>query len=300
MLLRDLRGAATAHSAAARGFFFALLVAVCGGFQPAALRCCRPAPGYAHGLSLRRSTASPRAASPRDARVGTVMVAAQRAPGAERGSDERQRPPEALADTVYNFAFGSNLNAEKRQSRGVNGTGIVSRSVLPAVVKGFRLAFNLPMFPPVEPGMAALAKAREGEDDSCHGLLLELTNEEYQKMWASEGGLAQRPPYEETVVEATTYDGRYVVRLLYVCTAQQRRTDACTCTARFAPSPSRQHRTRVPTTSCRPPLATRISCSKERAPPVHQHRGREAGSGAVSPARARIPEPCPRACSPQG
>jgi hypothetical protein len=56
--------------------------------------------------------------------------------------------------------------------------------------------------------MAALARARAGEDDSCHGLLLELNNEEYQKMWASEGGMASKPPYEETVVEAETYDGR--------------------------------------------------------------------------------------------
>lgn len=33
---------------------------------------------------------------------------------------ERIRPPEALADTVYNFAFGSNLDPEKRSSRGVS------------------------------------------------------------------------------------------------------------------------------------------------------------------------------------
>jgi hypothetical protein len=105
------------------------------------------------------------------------------------GIDKPVRPTEALAPTVFNFAFGSNLNPEKRSSRGVNGTGIVSRHCYPAVVKGFRLAFNLPMFPPVEPGMAALARAREGEDDSCHGLLLELSNEEYQKLWASEGGM---------------------------------------------------------------------------------------------------------------
>ena len=63
--------------------------------------------------------------------------------------EERARPPEALAETVYNFAFGSNLNPEKRSSRGVNGTGIVTRAAYPAVVHGFRLAFNLPMFPPV-------------------------------------------------------------------------------------------------------------------------------------------------------
>ena len=66
------------------------------------------------------------------------------------------------------------------------------------------------MFPPIEPGMAALARAREGEHDSCHGLLLELSNAEYQKMWNSEGGSAAKAPYEETVVEAVTYDGRTI------------------------------------------------------------------------------------------
>jgi len=177
---------------------FALLVVACGGFRPAAL----PALGHGHAGHGRILWGSPQAA-PRSLSRAVRMVAAR---------PTTARPPEALADTVFNFAFGSNLNAEKRQSRGVNGTGIVSRNVFPAVVKGFRLAFNLPMFPPVEPGMAALAKAREGEEDSCHGLLLELTNAEYQKMWASEGGLAARPPYEETVVEATTYDGRSVMR----------------------------------------------------------------------------------------
>jgi hypothetical protein len=177
---------------------FALLVVACGGFRPAALSAL----GHGHAGNGRILWGSPQAA-PRSLSRAVRMVATR---------PTTARPPEALADTVFNFAFGSNLNAEKRQSRGVNGTGIVSRSVFPAVVKGFRLAFNLPMFPPVEPGMAALAKAREGEDDSCHGLLLELTNAEYQKMWASEGGLAARPPYEETVVEATTYDGRSVMR----------------------------------------------------------------------------------------
>jgi hypothetical protein len=186
---------------------FALLVVACGGFRPAALRAL----SHGHAGHARSLWGSPRSLS-RSRAVRMLAARPTTARPAAQGSGAQQRPPEALADTVFNFAFGSNLNAEKRQSRGVNGTGIVSRSVLPAVVKGFRLAFNLPMFPPVEPGMAALAKAREGEDDSCHGLLLELTNAEYQKMWASEGGLAARPPYEETVVEATTYDGRSVMR----------------------------------------------------------------------------------------
>jgi len=145
-------------------------------------------------------------------RIGEMRMSAA-------SSMQRTRPPEALEETVWNFAFGSNLDPEKRSSRGVNGTGIISRDNLPAVVPGYRLAFNLPMFPPVEPGMAALARAREGEVDSCHGLLLELTNAEYQKMWQSEGGGAAKPPYEETVVEARTYDGR-VIRAIAFTAAQ--------------------------------------------------------------------------------
>ena len=130
------------------------------------------------------------------------------------------RPPEALQDVVYNFAFGSNLNPDKRSSRGVNGTGVVAQQCFPAVVKGYRLAFNLPMFPPMEPGMAALAPAREGEADACHGLLLQLSNDEYQKMWASEGGNAARPPYEETVVPAPHTHRLYasLVSLFLSCT----------------------------------------------------------------------------------
>ena len=186
---------------------YAILVSFCAGFQQPYLTHHK-----SNALSSMHNGISPHPARSLQRSLITTKMVVSKPNIAE--SSERSRPPEALADTVYNFAFGSNLNPEKRSSRGVNGTGIVSRSTFPAVVKGFRLAFNLPMFPPVEPGMAALARAREGEDDSCHGLLLELTNEEYQKMWNSEGGMAAKPPYEETVVEATTYDGRYADRIV--------------------------------------------------------------------------------------
>ena len=167
-----------------------------------------PLRGRAHAACPPRRDAG-RSSAPRAAAAAGLRQLASRMTDAASNS-RADRPPEALADTVYNFAFGSNLSPEKRSSRGVNGTGIVSRATIPAVVKGFRLAFNLPMFPPIEPGMAALARARDCERDSCHGFLLELTNEEYQKMWASEGGNAAKPPYEETVVEAVTYEGRMI------------------------------------------------------------------------------------------
>jgi len=115
---------------------------------------------------------------------------------------------EVQADVVYNFAFGSNLSPDKRNSRGANGTAITTKSTCPAYVQGFRLAFNMPMFPPLEPGMAALTGATSQE--CCHGLLLELDKQEYERLWLSEGGSAANPPYDETVVVARTYDGREV------------------------------------------------------------------------------------------
>jgi len=45
-------------------------------------------------------------------RIGEMRMSAA-------SSMQRTRPPEALEETVWNFAFGSNLNPEKRSSRGV-------------------------------------------------------------------------------------------------------------------------------------------------------------------------------------
>jgi len=145
-----------------------------------------------------------------------MSITEPRPPSTSVGS-ERSRPREVQADVVYNFAFGSNLSPDKRNSRGANGTAITTKSTCPAYVEGFRLAFNMPMFPPLEPGMAALTSATS--DECCHGLLLELGREEYERLWLSEGGSAAKPPYDETVVLAKTYDGREVKAIAFTASS---------------------------------------------------------------------------------
>ena len=70
---------------------------------------------------------------------------------------------------------------------------------VPALVRDYRLAFNLRMFPPLEPAMASI-EASAGE--SCEGALYTLTPQGYEELWRSEGGAMDRPGYEELVVTA--------------------------------------------------------------------------------------------------
>ena len=76
-------------------------------------------------------------------------------------------------------------------------TGVLER--VPALVRDHRLAFNLRMFPPLEPAMASIEPSA-GED--CEGALYTLTRQGYDELWKSEGGAMERPGYEELVVTA--------------------------------------------------------------------------------------------------
>ena len=69
----------------------------------------------------------------------------------------------------------------------------------PASVSNHRLAFNMRMFPPLEPSMASI-EASPG--DTCEGVLYSLTRAGYEELWKSEGGAMARPGYEEIVVDA--------------------------------------------------------------------------------------------------
>ena len=71
---------------------------------------------------------------------------------------------------VRYFAFGSNLLRSKMDGRGK--TGVLD--VVPAVVRDHRLAFNMRMFPPLEPAMASIEPAA---GDVCEGALYTLTQE---------------------------------------------------------------------------------------------------------------------------
>ena len=77
----------------------------------------------------------------------------------------------------------------------------------PATVIDHRLAFNMRMFPPLEPAMASIEPSA---GDKCEGALYTLTREGYEALWKSEGGAMDRPGYEEMVVRASLPGGEAV------------------------------------------------------------------------------------------
>ena len=93
---------------------------------------------------------------------------------------------------------------------------ITPLSTRPAYVRNSRLAFNLQGFPPFEPRMAGWEdRDDECEGSECHGALVELSREDYERVWLSEGGGTDNPSYEEFVVDAIPYgDGGEPVKAI--------------------------------------------------------------------------------------
>ena len=120
-------------------------------------------------------------------------------------------PPVVLTPRglVRYFAFGSNLGAEKLRNRGYNGTAISWESRRAATVRGYRLAFNMRMFPPLEPAMASIEPC---PGSVCEGALIEMDVESYEALWRSEGGGMARSPYEEVVVPVVVEGGAQEAR----------------------------------------------------------------------------------------
>lgn len=136
----------------------------------------------------------------------------------------------ASNEPLYYFGLGSNMLRSKIENRSSNGT-IEILSIEAAFVRNHRLGFSMRGFPPLEPAMGSLEPipAAETSDDEkiprplhsytheeCHGALVQLTPDNYQKLMRSEGvGLemtnstrnsTQQPPgYEEIVVTAHPY-----------------------------------------------------------------------------------------------
>jgi hypothetical protein len=116
---------------------------------------------------------------------------------------------------IYYFGLGSNMSRKKLENRGINGTKIDIQTMEAAIVKNFRLAFNMRGFPPIEPGMGSLEPIHADtkpllryEHNECHGALVKLTPENYEKVMRSEGvgnPGQQDQGYEEVVVEAYPY-----------------------------------------------------------------------------------------------
>lgn len=112
---------------------------------------------------------------------------------------------EGRNDAAWNFAYGSNLHPEIRERR----RGLRPSAVLPAVLPGWRLAFDLPGVPLVEPAMASILPAPE---DEVHGLLLRFSPKELAELERSEGGGRF---YEQVKVEVRTYEGARIRALAF-------------------------------------------------------------------------------------
>ena len=114
---------------------------------------------------------------------------------------------------IYYFGLGSNMSRKKIENRGLNDTKIEIEKMEAAFVPNYRLAFNLRGFPPIEPGMGSLEPVNSGskalleyEHSECHGALIQLTPENYEKVMMSEGVNGQSDQgYEEIIVDAYPY-----------------------------------------------------------------------------------------------
>jgi hypothetical protein len=122
---------------------------------------------------------------------------------------------------IYYFGLGSNMLRSKLEGRAVCGTKIHIQSMEPAYVKNHRLAFNMRGFPPLEPGMGSLEPTTIHHDAcsntktskplvaykerECHGALVKLSAEDYERVMRSEGVPGNNQGYEEVVVEAFPY-----------------------------------------------------------------------------------------------
>ena len=121
---------------------------------------------------------------------------------------------------VYYLGVGSNLLKSKLVNRGLNGTKIDVLSFEPAIVYDHRLAFNMKGFPFIESAMGGIEPC---VNQQCHGSLAKLTLAEYEKVWASEGGLRPNPGYMELVIDAYPYNSTVPVKAIVLRTAPHRR-----------------------------------------------------------------------------
>lgn len=122
----------------------------------------------------------------------------------------------AQKKTMYYFGIGSNMLRSKLENRGLNSSKIELIEMEPGYVSNYRLAFNMRGFAPLEPGMGSLEPINASkpllayEKPECHGALVTLTPENYEKIMASEGVSFNETNsgYEEILVTVIPYDIR--------------------------------------------------------------------------------------------
>jgi hypothetical protein len=161
-------------------------------------------------------------------------------------------------DDIFYFGLGSNMLRSKLENRSICGTKIHIKSMQPALVKNYRLAFNMRGFPPLEPGMGSLEPMAVDNDTSntrntldststskpliaykeseCHGALVRLSAQDYEKVMRSEGVGSGRQDqgYEEVVVTAVPYKGGRPVQAVALRAREHVRLS-------FDPAPSQRY-----------------------------------------------------------
>lgn len=120
-------------------------------------------------------------------------------------SSTREIPDYKDSDSVWNFAYGSNMHPQKRTQRG----NIAVLEVMPGILENWKLVFNLPGIRLIEPAMASIEPERGHQ---VHGVLLRLKRQEFDKLVRSEGGSEY---YELINCEVNTYDGRVIKALAF-------------------------------------------------------------------------------------
>eukprot|EP00873_Tetraselmis_striata_P022471 jgi/Tetstr1/442735/TSEL_030824.t1 len=85
-----------------------------------------------------------------------------------------------ITGRYYYFAYGSNLNSEVLEGR----RGIKPMDMRPGLVQDYRLAFNMPGMPGVEPSFASVEPAQGCE---VHGAVFTLDWQGWLRVCQSEG-----------------------------------------------------------------------------------------------------------------
>ena len=89
--------------------------------------------------------------------------------------------------------------------RGSNSSAIAYVRRWRCTAPGYRLAFTMRGFPPLEPAMASVEPS---DAEACPGCVYEMDRDAYEALWASEGGQMERRPYGEIVIKVVDDDGR--------------------------------------------------------------------------------------------
>lgn len=112
--------------------------------------------------------------------------------------------PTSYPEYVYNFAYGSNMHKNILSGR----RKIHPIESIPGVLEGWQLTFDLRGVPGVEP---CFGNIKENPDSEIHGLLHKMTERDFRRLLATEGGSGvDANGYIPKKVTVHAYDGRMI------------------------------------------------------------------------------------------